>query len=757
MRRPLLVPASLLLLGLSAPTSAFANVVINELLPDPDGADDGKEWIELHNTGSTAVNLQGWRIESGTSSYAVRHTFESSLLLPAGGYLLVGGASVAGADVVATGLALGNASSTTDAVRIVRGDGTVIDTVLYGSPNTPGWLDDSGAVATSFAPKPTSGRSLARRPDGADSNRSGDDFVVAASATPGDDNDAPTASCTTAAAASGLVLNELLPDPDGADTDKEWIELYNGSSVRVDLTGWRVEAGTSSYSRVGAFTGGELAPGAFLVVGGSAVPEASVALTGTLGNAGSAANAARLVDCVGGVADTVVYGSPNTAGWVDDTGATATSLAPKPASGASLARRGDGVDTDASSSDFVVQPTLTPGRANPTPPPCETGYLVINELLPDPPGADDGQEWIELFNPGATPISVGGWSLDADTSSFGGGAPLPEIDVPAGGHLVVGQPGVAFADVEVDFSLGNATSNSDGLQLRDCEGVVVDTVIYGTPNSDGWVDDTGEIATSLAPKAGSGASLARRDDGADTDRSGDDFVIEGAPTPGDGNNFVEPVVCVPANGPGIVLNELLVNPDGTDDGLEWIELFNPTDAPISVAGWGLSWPTDGEGVGAVDATLPGGLEVPAGGFLLIGDALVEEPDVVVRMRLPNGTGGDAVILYDCEGTRIDGVIYGDSNEDGIPDDRGAFADPYVRQVSSGASLARREDGVDTDAAEDWGSTSRPTPGASNNAGGGGGGDDDRGCACQRRSSVSSLGVVALFGLGGLLARRRRRG
>jgi hypothetical protein len=742
--------------ALLVPSLAHAGVTINELLPDPDGADAGKEWIELYNDSSASVSIAGWRIESGTSSYAVRHTFEAGVTIPARGFVVVGGVDVPFADVVATGLTLGNATSSTDAVRLVRGDGGVVDTVLYGTPNTPAWLDDTGAVGTSFAAMPGSGRTIGRSSDGLDTDQSGADFRVFTAPTPGASNGAPPAGCTLAAAADGVVINELLPDPEGPDAEKEWVEVYNGGAASVSLEGWELQSGTTTFGRAALLPAWTLSPGEFLVLGGNLVPETQVRMTGTLGNATSTSDAVRLRDCAGGVVDTVVYGNPNDPGWLDDTGAVATSMAPKPVAGVALARRVDGFDTDQSGADFQLQPVLTPGAPNPTPPPCNTGYLVINELLPDPPGADLGQEWIELFNPGDAPVDIGGWVIDANTSRFGGGNVLPAVSVPAKGFLVLGHVGLDIADVEVAFSLGNATSNSDGVQLRDCEGVVVDTVIYGSPNTDGWIDDTGEVATSLAPKAGAGVALARRADGFDTDLSGDDFVLEPAPTPGEANRFVEPVVCVPASGASVVLNELMVNPDGPDDGKEWIELYNPTGTPISVAGWGLSWATNADNIGRIQAVIPGGVEVSAEGFLLIGDELVDDVDVSLRLRLPNGTNGDGVMLFDCEGNRVDTVIYGPNNDDGITDDNGDVVDPYVRQVSSGAALARRSDGVDTDTAADWFSTNRPTPGASNNTGTGGGGGGDRGCSCGRRSSVSPLGAIVVLGLGGLLARRRRR-
>jgi len=40
-------------------------------------------------------------------------------------------------------------------------------------------------------------------------------------------------------------------------------------------------------------------------------------------------------------------------------------------------------------------------------------YVVINEFEQNPPGADAGNEWVELYNPTASSIHIGGWKLES--------------------------------------------------------------------------------------------------------------------------------------------------------------------------------------------------------------------------------------------------------------------------------------------------------------------------------------------------------
>jgi hypothetical protein len=40
---------------------------------------------------------------------------------------------------------------------------------------------------------------------------------------------------------TGVVINEILPSPEGADEQGEWIELYNTNNFEADLSGWKIE------------------------------------------------------------------------------------------------------------------------------------------------------------------------------------------------------------------------------------------------------------------------------------------------------------------------------------------------------------------------------------------------------------------------------------------------------------------------------------------------------------------------------------
>jgi len=46
--------------------------------------------------------------------------------------------------------------------------------------------------------------------------------------------------------ATGIIFNEILPSPEGADAENEWIELYNQNDLSIDLSGWTIKDTTGS-------------------------------------------------------------------------------------------------------------------------------------------------------------------------------------------------------------------------------------------------------------------------------------------------------------------------------------------------------------------------------------------------------------------------------------------------------------------------------------------------------------------------------
>jgi len=768
-----------MLLAILAVRSAFAgDVVLNEVLYDPTGTDTGAEWVELCNRGTSEVDLTGWNLEAAGTSFASIYTFPAISISP-GQHLLIG----AGSPYALVGT-MQNGGTESDGVRLSDSAGLVQDTVIYDSPNSNGLFDDGGEAATELLPDVVEGHSLARLPDCRDTDDTSD-FVDSSTPTPGAENvagsggDTGGGGGTADCSALDVVINEYLPDPasEGGDDGYEWVELYNPSGADIDLSGWTLinRKSEASSRAITLPTDTWILAGDFLVVGESAVPEADVVADLDLGNDTSSVDEVVL-ECDGAAVDIAVYGGTNDLGWLNEDGLLATSGG-VPAAGRSIGRVKDGVDTNDCATDFTGFEYPTPGLSNAASGETDCAgmdQVKINEFIPNPAkpkdATDEAPEWIELFNAGTETYALDGWSLRYGTS------PSSEktidisglVEIAPGDHLVVGEKGAENVDLVVTMDMGAASSNSDRLQLRHCGNGVADTVVYGSPNSDEWTDDTLAVASSLAPKPGDGETLQRVQDGYDTDASGTDWVISESPTPGAANPVIEPVICS-AGTSTVKVNEIFPNPDSTDTGNEWVELYNAGDAAQRLDGWTIETGTSSWGT---DFTFPGGIELQPGAFLLIGGTNVPGDLIASSLSLGNASKApDGVRLVDCEATVQDTVLYGDALADvedtDLMDDRGEYS--MVAMPSSGRSAGRIPDGQDTDiSANDLQADLAPTPGAPNVAGttdsGGGTTPIGKGCGAKGGStggSAKKCGVVdPVGGLGWMLlavvAVRRRR-
>jgi hypothetical protein len=159
------------------------NVVINEVLYDPDGADTGYEWIELFNAGDQSVNLEDWKIQKAGAVFEDIFTFPSIIIEP-DSFLMIGEEFVPDTDIT-TSLVFQNGGSETDGIRIVSADLLYTDTVLYDSPNSNNLPDDTGSPGINFAPDVDGGNTLARKHDGEDTNNCELDFFECEDPTPG--------------------------------------------------------------------------------------------------------------------------------------------------------------------------------------------------------------------------------------------------------------------------------------------------------------------------------------------------------------------------------------------------------------------------------------------------------------------------------------------------------------------------------------------------------------------------------------------
>jgi hypothetical protein len=198
-----------------------SEVVINELLYDPEGADSGYEWIELYNNEDNSVQLQDWQLQKAGSQFESFYTFPSYTLEPYS-FLLIGESNIDEADLI-TNLAMQNGGSCTDGVRLLAADSSYTDTILYDTPNSNKLPCDVNQPGLFFAIDVDSSNSLARVENGIDTNNCQEDWFECDEPTPGLANIYPI----------DLAVELLEIDQVGQQIELE-IEVFNLSTQPVD-------------------------------------------------------------------------------------------------------------------------------------------------------------------------------------------------------------------------------------------------------------------------------------------------------------------------------------------------------------------------------------------------------------------------------------------------------------------------------------------------------------------------------------------
>ncbi|MCH8923694.1 MAG: lamin tail domain-containing protein, partial [Planctomycetes bacterium] len=151
----------------------------------------------------------------------------------------------------------------------------------------------------------------------------------------------------------------------------------------------------------------------------------------------------------------------------------------------------------------------------------------------------------------------------------------------------------------------------------------------------------------------------------------------------------------------VVFNEIMYNPVGPDDDLEWIELHNQLAVDMDISAWTLE--------GGVDFEFPANTILPGRGYLVVA-ANPESLEAATGLdnvfgpfsgRLNNG--GEELRLFNIDGRRLNVLDYSDDGDWPVEPDGG------------GASLAKADPLTNSIDAENWTFSADVggTPGAAN--------------------------------------------
>jgi phosphodiesterase/alkaline phosphatase D-like protein len=82
--------------------------------------------------------------------------------------------------------------------------------------------------------------------------------------------DTLSSTATSSPPLSGVIIHEIMYDPAGTDSGREWVEIFNASNTAVDLTGWTLFENGTNHGLTFTQGGNTLAAGAYAIIADNA-------------------------------------------------------------------------------------------------------------------------------------------------------------------------------------------------------------------------------------------------------------------------------------------------------------------------------------------------------------------------------------------------------------------------------------------------------------------------------------------------------
>ncbi len=485
------------------------DLVITEIMANPEGNDEGKEWLEIYNPAASGVDLTGVEIQAARADGSGResHTVSGATMGP-GEYLVLGGMleEVKPAYVdYAYGADLGGLRNAGGQLSLYC-QKALIDSVTY--------LEQSDGYSHGF--DGTIAPDSIANDNTDDWCESRTEFETDAFGTPGADNDPcdsnlPPTSCkendvvrdVIAPVVGDLVITEFMPNPDAVDDGLgEWFEVHVGRNL--DLNGLQLGRMEGEWEeQVSSLECITVTAGSYLLFAREAdtaqnggLPAVDRVFDFTIANTSGTLR----LGYGGQLLDAVVYTGSHTG--------AATALDPDLTDPELNDNEDHWCAAEAAYGDGDLG---TPGAANP---PCDiapegkcyennvlrdlvkpqAGDLVITEFMPDPSAVgDDLGEWFEVYS--QANVDLNGLELGKTPGTVEFEFKARDcLRAAAGSHVLFAKNadsaqngGLPDVDVVFDFGL----VNSDSGLFVGIDGAVLDAIT--------WTGSGSGAATSLDP------------------------------------------------------------------------------------------------------------------------------------------------------------------------------------------------------------------------------------------------------------------
>ena len=313
-------------------------VVFSEVFYDTPGDDSVEEWIELYNNSPVTVDIGGWKITDNNGS-------GDSFTIPSGETIAPGGYYTIAADSTGFTNLYGYDADTYGSIPALNntGDALILEDQYHNVIDAVAWEGGAGAGVpdgwgSSTLPSASTGSTIVRSSVTSDTDTYAD-WTTASS------NGYPQ---TSSGSDIKVVFSEVLYDTPGTDSVEEWIELYNASSVTVNISGWTITDNNGTGTTYTIPSGNSIAAGSFFTIAVNSTGfynlySYNANLYGSIPSLGNTGDALILKDSTGNEKDAVGWEGGGAGGVPDGWGSTTL---PAASTGYTIVRSSVTTDTD---------------------------------------------------------------------------------------------------------------------------------------------------------------------------------------------------------------------------------------------------------------------------------------------------------------------------------------------------------------------------------------------------------------------------
>lgn len=208
-------------------------VFLSEILPNPEGKDEGAEWVKLVNTSSQDILIRNWKLAYGATEIPIDGKIAAHKTM----------------EIQIVKNALRNKS---DHVKLITSENLIQDETIYDNAK-------NGAIYAKLpngtwewkTPEETS-EEKTRTPEKTENETAGTKTDTKTKS----EKTATGATVTKTSAATetnengdisnDIAISEIMPNPGGNDDGNEWIELWNRGNENINLGNWKIKTSKKS-------------------------------------------------------------------------------------------------------------------------------------------------------------------------------------------------------------------------------------------------------------------------------------------------------------------------------------------------------------------------------------------------------------------------------------------------------------------------------------------------------------------------------